>query len=46
MRPGQEIRVFDRDDWRRKVRVPSWARREENGSNPTSSADRKVTEKW
>jgi len=46
MGPGKEFRVFDRESWRRKVRLPEWQRRDENEKHPVLLADRKVTEKW
>jgi hypothetical protein len=46
MRPGQGIRVFDRADWRRKVRLPARLRREASGGSSENLTDRKTTEKW
>jgi hypothetical protein len=46
MRPGQAIRVFDRVDWRRKVRLPGRLRREASETSSAPLTDRKTTEKW
>jgi len=46
MKPGEGIRVFDRESWRRKARVPEWLRREENEKQDLLLANQKAMEKW
>jgi hypothetical protein len=46
MRIGQGIRVFERANWQRKARTPTWLRRAESEKRPASVPERKVTEKW
>jgi len=45
MRPSEEYRVFDRADWRRKVRVPDWQRRAETEKHPALEVQ-KTSGKW
>ena len=44
MRLGDGFRLFDRADWRRKVRVPTSTRRAENEKRPVVLPERKGTE--
>jgi hypothetical protein len=46
MGPNERLRVFDRDDWNRKVRVPEWQRHPESEKRSGPVEDRKTSEKW
>jgi hypothetical protein len=46
MQAGEGIRVFDRESWRRKARVPEWLRREENEKQALLLENPKAMEKW
>jgi len=46
MRSGETLRVFDRTNWRRKARVPSWLRSSETEKLTAASRDAKHLKGW
>jgi len=44
MRSGERSSVFDRTNWERKTRAPSWYRRAELEKHPAPEVERKATE--
>jgi len=46
MRQSEGIRLFDRADWNRKIRVPEWQRHPESEKRPGPVEDLKTSEKW
>jgi len=46
MRLSEGVRVFERADWRRKVRMPERMRREQDRKSVSSPADSSTTGKW
>jgi hypothetical protein len=43
---GQGLRVFDRENWQRKARPPTWFQRAEIEKRSLPTANSPTTEKW
>lgn len=46
MRGGETLRVFDRTNWRRKVRAPAWLRSETTETTQWPHPTAKPTKEW
>jgi len=46
MRDGEGFRVFDRENWQRKVRTPAWFQRAESEKRTAPTADPKAGKEW